>query len=1106
MKKTIKYIIFTTLFFSNYIYAKESLQKVSIQLQWLDQFQFAGYYMAKEKGFYTDANLDVEIKKFKHGIKPIDEVLNKKATYGIGRSSLIIDKSKGKEIVLLASIFQSSPLVFISLKDTNINTIADFKNKTAMVTFDDSSTVSLQAMMNKNNIQNSDLNILPYTYNINDLIDKKTDLMTAYSSNQPFELQKRGVKYNIFDPKDYGFDFYEDILFTHNDETIHHRERTKKFKKASLKGWEYAFNNIDETIKIMLKKYNTQNKTYEALKYEANELKKLAYLNTPKLGNIDKIKIQRIYDIYNLMGFVKNKIDMDAFVACNGKKVLLKLTKEEHQYLKNKKELTVCVKPNWLPYESIEDGEFVGISADFLNLVSQKLSIPLKVIHTKNQLQSVQVLLKKGCDLKPLMGTQQITGIPYKHTNAYFEDTIALVTRIEQPFVTNLDEIDKSVVIAKGFNRIRIFIKKKYPKLKILKVDTIEKGLDLVAKGKAFGYVGTSFNASYHIQKDYSTKLKIVNDFKKFQFGVGVKDDDIHLLNILNKVILTTTKKEKKDILNKWVLTTIEKEHDHTFVWQLSISFIIALLIILYFLAKQKSLNNQLKDTQQNFDLGQNIANVGIWTLNYDTNKLNWTEGVHNIFQTDSSKFVTSFEAFLKFVHPSDRDILTKEYSDSVKEKRDYFIEHRIIVNDVVKFVEERCHNYFNKNGEITKSVGTILDITKRKSLEDSLIQSNINLERKVEEKVKELKESKKYYEDMVENLNDWVWEVDENGIYTFCNQKVYDVIGYTVQEVIGKTPFDFMSKQEAIRVGNIFKTIADNKDTIINLENELIHKDGHKIICNTNGKPLFSNTGKRVGYRGIDRDITLEQKMKNEKALQDQQMLQQSKLAQMGEMISMIAHQWRQPLTAISATTNNLSFKIMMDDIDKEEFEKEINLISDYSQHLSKTINDFRGFFKENKNKELTTTGDIVNSTLKIIKTLIENRNIKLDINVDCDDEFYSYPNEIKQVVLNLIKNAEDILIDREIENPVITLETKCIEDKKIIIVKDNAKGIPLDIIEKIFDPYFSTKKEKDGTGLGLYMSKTIIEEHCGGKLTVLNDKDGAIFTISLIDIKEGK
>ena len=115
------------------------------------------------------------------------------------------------------------------------------------------------------------------------------------------------------------------------------------------------------------------------------------------------------------------------------------------------------------------------------------------------------------------------------------------------------------------------------------------------------------------------------------------------------------------------------------------------------------------------------------------------------------------------------------------------------------------------------------------------------------------------------------------------------------------------------------------------------------------------------------------------------------------------------------------------------------------------------------------------------------------------CNLSLETYPSEVKQVLLNLIKNAEDVLLVKEVKNPTITIETLCSRDNNIIlVVKDNGGGIPLDIIDKIFDPYFSTKKEKDGTGLGLYMSKIIIEEHCGGKMDISNDDDGAIFKIS--------
>jgi len=226
-----------------------------------------------------------------------------------------------------------------------------------------------------------------------------------------------------------------------------------------------------------------------------------------------------------------------------------------------------------------------------------------------------------------------------------------------------------------------------------------------------------------------------------------------------------------------------------------------------------------------------------------------------------------------------------------------------------------------------------------------------------------------------------------------------------------------------------------------------------------------------------------------------DQAMLQQSRLAQVGEMMSMIAHQWRQPLTAISAASGNLTLKAKFDKLDNETVENIGEKISGYAQHLSATIDDFRDFFKPNKENTKTTYKELIKSVLSIVESSIKNYNITLTQQLQNEIELYTYENELKQVILNLIKNAEDILKDKEIPNPKITIES----DGYILRVKDNAGGVPDDIIEKIFDPYFSTKTEKDGTGLGLYMSKTIIEEHCGGKLSVYNDAEGAVFEIEL-------
>ena len=234
-----------------------------------------------------------------------------------------------------------------------------------------------------------------------------------------------------------------------------------------------------------------------------------------------------------------------------------------------------------------------------------------------------------------------------------------------------------------------------------------------------------------------------------------------------------------------------------------------------------------------------------------------------------------------------------------------------------------------------------------------------------------------------------------------------------------------------------------------------------------------------------------------------DQQMIEQSRLAQMGEMLSMIAHQWRQPLTAISATSAKLSIRAQLGRATTENIVEASENISIYSQHLSQTINEFRNFFRPNKEKEETSYGEIIKSVLNIVEVSLTNQGIKIIQNIENDDKFLSYANEIKQVLLNLIKNAEDVIIEHHIEDPYIKIETFIKDGYIMLEVSDNGGGISDDIIDKIFDPYFSTKDEKNGTGLGLYMSKTIIEDHCKGDLSISNDKDGAVFNIKL-KIKE--
>lgn len=277
-------------------------EKVILYLDWLNQFQFAGYYIAKDKGYYSDLGIDVDIVEYSNNDNIITKVTEKSKNYGIGKSSLIVNKFEGKNILLLSSFFQNSPLVLVTLQSSNIKNPKDLINKKVMITKDAKDSIAIKAMIVSQGVKMDELIIQNHSFNLDDLINGKTDAMACYLSNEPHILKEKNIKYNVLNPYTYGFDFYEGILFTSQKELEENPTRVHNFNQASIKGWEYAFNNIEESAKIIYEKYNSQNKTLEALIYEGNTLKKLSKIDQNLLGNINYQTIDEIKRFYTLLG------------------------------------------------------------------------------------------------------------------------------------------------------------------------------------------------------------------------------------------------------------------------------------------------------------------------------------------------------------------------------------------------------------------------------------------------------------------------------------------------------------------------------------------------------------------------------------------------------------------------------------------------------------------------------------------------------------------------------------------------------------------------------------------------------------------------------------
>ena len=611
-------IIFTSTLALN---AKE-LRNISLQLQWKHQFQFAGYYIAKEKGFYTDSGFDVNIKEFDYGMSVPDEIVNKKSTYGVGRPTLIISKSNGANITLLASIFQSSPNIWLAIKDRGISTLNDFVDKKVMVTGDAKEDATVMSMVFSKGMNIDDLNVIEHSFDINDLISGKTDLMSSYISNEPFLLKQQGLESVIFDPKDYGFDFYNDILFTNEDEIIKNEDDVKKFTQASIKGWEYAFNNIEETVDLILKKYNTQNRSKEALIYEANELKKLAYYKTEKLGEIEKNKVEKIFDYYKLMGFTKNDINFDNFIF--NYENSNSLTKEEISYLKEKKRITMCIDPNWMPFEEIDNkGNHKGMVTDYFKIFEKEINTKFELIKTNSWSQSLEFAKKKKCDILSLLKETPQRKEFLNFTTPYLSIPLVVATGLEVPFINDVKELTgKTVAFPKGYSSLEYF-KKEHPYINIIEVNNVKEGLDLLQDKQVYAFIGTIASIAYESKSNYITNIKITGKlYDNWELGIGVRNDDLILLNILNKAIAKLTEEQKREILNKWIYIKYENHIDYTLLWKIVISFLIILFVLLYFFNKEKKLKIKLEKA---YDELKHLAITDKLTDVYNRHKLDET-------------------------------------------------------------------------------------------------------------------------------------------------------------------------------------------------------------------------------------------------------------------------------------------------------------------------------------------------------------------------------------------------------------------------------------------------------------------------------------------------
>ena len=593
----LKYILLLFLVSTKILFSSEMTpNKLILQLKWHHQFQFAGYYIAKEKGYYSEAGLDVSIYPY----NPQDDglitetVLEGQSNFAIGSSALLREIADGKKLLLLNAVFDSSPLILLSKEEKKLRASKDFNHKRIMFGADEEHSLLLSMVLDKNGVAYSRI-----PYDFEGFLNNKADAVIAYIGNEPLVLRQKNIAYNYLDPASNGFDFYSDFLYTSQDEYYEHPRRVNAFMKASMRGWRYAFEHLDETVDLIKMKYAPK-KSIEALKYEAEVLKKLANITAQDMGKINVTKIEqmsKVYQKYDLLTVMPASYDY--LHPSNFQTV--HLSKKEQVWL-DKNPTIYYSAVDMKPITQYKDGSVEGISIDYMNLIAKRCGFHVEYKSYTSRAELSKAIKNRTLDVS-LNSSKSESSMGYgDFSNAYGSYPIVIATQ------NNIDDIDdmsqlfgKKVAVTDDF-RLYNYLKANFPEIEIVTLNNTDRCLQNLSRGKVFAVIGILPVVSQGIRDAYLANVKIsgIIDYTH-ELKMMVRSDYPFLTSILNKGIESITPTDRQLIENRWSVFNRGEINSYQFSRYTNLALIIFLALFIYlYLGVQKKLSSMRRD---NIDL-----------------------------------------------------------------------------------------------------------------------------------------------------------------------------------------------------------------------------------------------------------------------------------------------------------------------------------------------------------------------------------------------------------------------------------------------------------------------------------------------------------------------
>ncbi|MEO5360932.1 MAG: transporter substrate-binding domain-containing protein [Nitrospirota bacterium] len=833
------------------------------------------------------------------------------------------------------------------------------------------------------------------------------------------------------------------------------------------------------------------------------------------------------------------------------------LTDSERQWLSTHKKIRVGVSPDFPPFEFVDEkGRYTGIAADYMQLINKRLGVAYDGIESV-QTDEIKSLIKANrLDVIPCLGITQERKNYLIFTTPYLEIPVEIITKKASSVMTLKDLKGKKAAIVSGYDEEEL-IRRNHSGINIVAVPTMEDGLKAVSFGDVDALIGNVFSVTYHSGKMGISNIKIAGSTGYvYKPAIAVRKDWPELAAIIEKTLQGMTAAEKEDIYRQWV--RIEKfgvGSKRLLLVLLLVTVAAAAAVFLLFIWKER-LKTSVNEKTRELELSKEELEKA------------HSELERRVTERTSELREANEKLKIEISQKLSAEIALKEseskYRSLFSSMNDAVALHEVIYNDKGKVVDFRVLDVNPAYEAVMgipreRAVGTLSGVVfgtnspQFVELFAGVAQKGVALSVEVylpsmgkhfkmsvfspakgrfaaifsditEHKILDdaLKASEEKFRELANMLPVIVFEINENGNFTFTNRCGIETLGIIHEtEEEGVDILTTIGDESVESFKENLAKIVEEQKACGGAEFKLKTKDGRII-------PVFIYASAIVyegtvrGVRGVAVDITervLFEKALHEKSLQlerlnnelearvreeisktiEQQhvLIQQSRLASMGEMIVNIAHQWSQPLSALNLILINIKEASDFNELDKQFVEEFTSKGQQQIKKLAATIDEFRNFFKPDKEKEPFDVTKSIKDALTLLSGSLKNYLISTQLNAAKDITINGYPHEFSQVILNILSTAKEAITRYRSVDGIITVDVYREEQKNIRInITDNGGGIDEGLIASVFEPYL---RGQSSSGISLYTSKRIIEEHWGGSIVVSNVEGGSRFTIVL-------